>query len=157
LYYRASPLIGENADLISRLGRLGQVTETTAVKGQGIRVTKAGYDVWLDIGVAETRAYIDRLIEQRSRRAESVERLEGRLASPGYAEKAPPEVVDQTRRHLEEEKILLAQDEAEIDTFSKLAGPAKTAAPGGPAPNSPPAENRQTTGRASPDDPPPSD
>jgi valyl-tRNA synthetase len=157
LYYRASPLIGENADLISRLGRLGQVTETTAVKGQGIRVTKAGYDVWLDIGVAETRAYIDRLIEQRSRRAESVERLEGRLASPGYAGKAPPEVVDQTRQHLEEEKILLTQDEAEIDTFSKLAGPAKTAAPGGPAPNSPPAENRQTTERASPDDPPPSD
>lgn len=121
LYYRAAPLIAENADLISRLGRLGTLVEEAAEKGQGIRIAKAGYDVWLDIGVAQTRAYIDKLIEQRSYRAESVERLESRLASPGYAEKAPPEVVAQTRQQLAEEKALLAQDQAEIDTFSKLA------------------------------------
>jgi valyl-tRNA synthetase len=156
LYYRSSSLISQNIELITKLGRLGKIIESTGEKGQGIRVAKAGYDAWLDIGIAETKAYIDRLIEQRSRRAESVERLEARLASPGYSEKAPPEVVEQTKRHLEEEKALLAQDQVEIDTFSKLAEMPKTAAPGAPAPNSPPAENRQTTEHASPGDPPPS-
>jgi hypothetical protein len=106
--------------------------------------------------VAETRAYIDKLIEQKSRRAESVERLEARLASPGYAEKAPTEVVEQTRQHLDSEKALLAQDQAEIDTFSELSEIPKTAAPAAPAPGSPPAGNHQTTERASPNDPPPS-
>jgi valyl-tRNA synthetase len=156
LFYRASPLINNSADLITRLGRLGKVAEATAEKGQGIRIAKAGYDIWLDIGVAETRAYIDKLIEQKSRRAESVERLEARLASPGYAEKAPTEVVEQTRQHLDSEKALLAQDQAEIDTFSELSEIPKTAAPAAPAPGSPPAGNHQTTERASPNDPPPS-
>jgi valyl-tRNA synthetase len=121
LYFRGSPLLSENAELISRLGGIGKVEESAEPKGQGIRINKVGYDAWLDIDVAMTRAYIDRLIEQKAGRQKTVERLESRLGSPGYADKAPEQIVAASRRQLEEEQALLTQTEEEIATFSKLA------------------------------------
>lgn len=123
LYFRNSPLLRDNAELITKLGNLGATAEVAEPKGQGIRINKVGYDVWLDIDIATTRAYIDRLIEQKSQKQESIDRLETRLASPGYAQKAPPAIVAESQKLLEEERALLTQTEAEIDTFSNLVEP----------------------------------
>ncbi|MDB5161184.1 MAG: valyl-tRNA synthetase, partial [Candidatus Saccharibacteria bacterium] len=121
LYYKTSADIAENAELIARLGRLGKVAEAASDRGQGMRIAKAGYDVWLDIDTGAVRAYLDKLIDQKTARQQSVERLEGRLASSGYTERAPAQIVDQTRQQLEEEKTMLTQTIGEIDTFTKLA------------------------------------
>lgn len=120
LFYRSSPLLKENVALATRLGNLGAVSESSTEKGQGIRVNKMGYDAWLDIDVAMTRAYIDKLIEQKASRQKDIERLEGRLSNPGYTDKAPPEIVAQSQKLLEEERALLSQTQEEIITFSKL-------------------------------------
>jgi valyl-tRNA synthetase len=120
LYFRNSNLLSENAALVSRLGHIGEVKESASEKGQGIRINKVGYNCWLDIDVATTRAYIDKLIEEKSRRVEAIDKLETRLSNPGYAEKAPPAIVEQSRHQLEEEKALLTATEEEIATFSKL-------------------------------------
>jgi valyl-tRNA synthetase len=120
LHFRGSPLISENAELIARLGQLGAVTEAAEPKGQGIRINKAGYDVWLDIDVATARSYIDKLIERKSEKQESIDRLETRLSNPGYAAKAPEKIVTQSKQLLDEERALLTQIDQEITTFSHL-------------------------------------
>jgi valyl-tRNA synthetase len=122
LYYRSSPLLAANAELVRRLGGLGAVTEAQQAKGQGIRINKVGYDSWLDIDVAAATAYIDKLIEQKSSRQAAIERLETRLANPGYIGSAPAEIVAESRQQLAEEKALLTQTEEEIAAFSQLAG-----------------------------------
>jgi len=121
LFYRSSPLLAENSELISRLGQLGAVSESTEAKGQGIRLNKVGYDTWLDIDIATARSYIDRLIEQKSQRLSAIERLETRLSNPSYVKNAPEQIVAESTRQLEQEKALLAQVQEEISTFSKLA------------------------------------
>lgn len=121
LYYRSSPLIKDNANLLTKLGQLNAVTEVFEPKGQGIRVNKVGYDSWLDIDIATTRSYIDKLIEQKSDQLASIDKLENRLSNPGYASNAPPEIVAASKAQLENEKALLAQTTEEIAAFSKLA------------------------------------
>jgi valyl-tRNA synthetase len=121
LFYRNSELIKENALLITSLGHLGSVVESAQPKGQGIRVNKIGYDCWLNIDIATTRSYIDKLIEQKSDQQLSIDRLESRLTNPDYTKNAPPEIVAASKAQLEEERALLLQTSEEITTFSKLA------------------------------------
>ena len=120
LFYRNSPLIGDSAALIKMLAGLGEVTEATEAKGQGIRINKVGFDVWLDIDVEMTRAYIDKLIEQKAAHQKNIERIENRLSSSNYTQKAPPTIVEQSRAELAHEQALFAQSEEEIAAFSKL-------------------------------------
>lgn len=120
LFFRASPVIADNVGLITSLARVGGVVESPGEKQQGMRIAKAGYDAWLDIDTGMARTYIDRLIDQKATRGASIDRLETRLSNPSYADKAPPEIVDETRKQLEQEKAMLAQVQTEIDTFSKL-------------------------------------
>lgn len=119
--FRANPLLGESAALIKSLGRVGEVAESTTEKQQGMRINKPGYDAWLDIDTGMAKSYIDKLIDQKSARIMAIERLETRLSSPSYTEKAPSAIVNQTKRQLEQEKSLLAQLISEIELFSKLA------------------------------------
>jgi valyl-tRNA synthetase len=120
LYHHDSPAIAENAELIMRLAGLGGVTQSDG-QGRGMRIPKAGYNIWLDIDTGALRTYLDKLIDQKSERQQSIERLEGRLSNPGYTDKAPPQIVEESRQQLEEEKALLSQSEQEIETFSALA------------------------------------
>jgi valyl-tRNA synthetase len=119
-YYRNSELIKQSAGLIQRLGRVRAVSETAAEKDQGMRINKVGYDCWLDIDTGAAKAYLDTLIEQKAGREEAIGRLEGRLENSDYRQKAPAEIVAQTEHQLEQERSLLAQTAAEIDSFTKM-------------------------------------
>jgi len=122
LFYRGSAAISKNAQLIQKLARLKAVTESEAEKTAGMRINKVGYDVWLDIDTGAAKAYLDTLIDQKSRQEEAIGRLEGRLENPSYRDKAPKEIVAQTEQQLEQEKTLLAQTTVEIDLFTKMIG-----------------------------------
>ncbi|MBX4199508.1 class I tRNA ligase family protein, partial [Candidatus Saccharibacteria bacterium] len=120
LFFRGSPVISDNSELIKRLGRLGNVLESPEDKKSGMRITKPGYDIWLDIDTGMAKTYIDKLIDQKADHTASIDKLEVRLSNPNYADKAPKQIVDETRQQLEEERLLLVQIQAEIDLFSKL-------------------------------------
>jgi valyl-tRNA synthetase len=119
-FYRSPATLGQNAELIQRLGRVGSVNQATAEKGQGMRINKVGYDCWLDIDTGAAKAYLDTLIEQKADRQAAVDRLESRLENAAYRQKAPAQIVTQTEHQLEQERQLLAQTTAEIDVFSRL-------------------------------------
>jgi valyl-tRNA synthetase len=116
LYYKDSPLLDEEAELIRRLGRLGSVSRAGST--DGLKLIGA-QDIWLDIDKSVAQAYAQRLQEQRQDRQESIKRLEQRLANKSYVENAPKELVDETKTSLETEKLLLNSLDKEINSFQK--------------------------------------
>jgi valyl-tRNA synthetase len=116
LYYKDSPLLDEEAELIRRLGRLGSVSRAGST--DGLKLIGA-QDIWLDIDKSVAQAYAQRLQVQRYDRQESIKRLEQRLANKSYVENAPKELVDETKTSLETEKLLLNSLDKEINSFQK--------------------------------------
>jgi valyl-tRNA synthetase len=60
---------------------------------------------------------MNKLEEERRERQQSIKRLEGRLSNKSYVEKAPANVVQQTRNQLDEEQAMLKTLELELQNF----------------------------------------
>jgi valyl-tRNA synthetase len=117
LNYHNAPLVAEQAELITRLGRLGSVEEATEGHNEGLRLVGTNYNCWLDIDIKVAQAYADKLKNQYSTQEETVKRLESRLANKNYIENAPQELVDETKRQLADEKVQLIKILEELQAF----------------------------------------
>jgi valyl-tRNA synthetase len=116
MYYRRSELIEQQATLIERLARLLSVEEG---QGGSVRLISAQHDVRLDIDQKTAQNYSDKLAEQQKQQREVVKRLQGRLANKSYLEKAPKDLVEDTRRQLATEEEILDKVTAELETFKQ--------------------------------------
>jgi valyl-tRNA synthetase len=116
MYYSDSELIDQQAPLIERLTRLSGVEE-----GQGgtVRLINTEYDIRLDIDRKTAQNYSDKLTERQKQQREAVKRLQSRLANKSYIEKAPKELVQDTKRQLASEEELLDKVSAEIKSFKQ--------------------------------------
>jgi valyl-tRNA synthetase len=119
LYYRDAPLLEEQAELIERLARLGTVQEAHSAQTDGFKLLDTKYDIWLDIDKPAIQSYADKLQEQKAERQASIKLLEQRLANKDYTERAPKELVEESKQNLETEKQLLAALEEELNSFQK--------------------------------------
>ena len=118
LLYRDDSLVADNADLLQRLVREVDTVEHTD-QGRGLRLAASGRDVWLDISddvLYEHQSNLERrLAEVRS----EVARLETRLATPSYVEKAPESLVAETRDDLEKKRQHARRLADELDVISQ--------------------------------------
>jgi valyl-tRNA synthetase len=113
-FAKTDKLIRENQDLIKSLAKLKEIRETE--EKTGLRIAVHGREAWLDISdelIYEHQQNLEkRLLEFR----ENLTKLEARLANKGYIERAPKELVDETRDELakirEQIKRLVAELEA---------------------------------------------
>ncbi|MBX4197517.1 valine--tRNA ligase, partial [Candidatus Saccharibacteria bacterium] len=119
LYYQNAPLLEEQGSLIERLARLGGVQEVHSAQKAGFKLLGTKYDAWLDIDQKSLQSYADKLQEQKNARQAAVKVLEDRLANKDYIERAPKELVEETKQKLEDEKQLLSALEAELNSFEK--------------------------------------
>jgi valyl-tRNA synthetase len=71
-------------------------------------VLVAGCEVHVQ-GVIDPNAEANRLAKRREELSKQVATLEGRLASPAYTDKAPPHLVEQTRKQLADARAELAR------------------------------------------------
>jgi valyl-tRNA synthetase len=117
LYYQYSDAIVEQVGLILKLANLGGVEETKDPKQQGLRLTNTKSAVWLEVDHQTAAAYMNKLEEERRSRQQSIKNLEGRLANKSYAEKAPKQIVEQTRSQLTDEQNMLKTLEQELENF----------------------------------------
>jgi valyl-tRNA synthetase len=115
LYFTDVPFLRDNASIIKKLARLQAVTEVT--DGAGIYLTSTKHRCWLDIDPSTARAYLSELEEKTTAQAQSIQRLDARLANKEYVKNAPKEVVEQTKLQLAEAQELLKTLEEEKQRF----------------------------------------
>lgn len=104
LIYQNDPLISENSSLIKLLGNLKSVEQVASARG--LHIPSLKQEAWLDISdemIYEHQAQLElRLLETRK----EISALENRLANQGYIERAPANLVEETRQGLTEKRDL---------------------------------------------------
>jgi len=99
------PILETAPEVIEFLAGIGTVSHddptTRAVdircEGLDLRLSQLSDEV-------DTGAELERLTRELAAKAKSIAAMEGRLANPGYSQKAPPHLVQQTRDQLEQAK-----------------------------------------------------
>ncbi|HET6864148.1 MAG TPA: valine--tRNA ligase [Candidatus Saccharimonadales bacterium] len=119
LYYREAEEIEEQAKLIERLGRLGGVTESAGPRTGGLRLISVKHELWLDIDQKTAQQYVKKLKQQYAEHQVAIKKLAARLSNKSYIEKAPKELVEETKQDLEAEKTSLKTIESELESFQK--------------------------------------
>ena len=118
LYYTTAPFLTDNAAIIKRLANLKDVSEVR--DGTGINLVTTRHHAWLDIDQAAAQGYLKELEAKQQTQTDLIAQLEGRLQNKSYTERAPHQVVQQTREQLDEAKQLFANLQAEHERFSKV-------------------------------------
>jgi valyl-tRNA synthetase len=119
LYYQAAPVIEEQSGLIERLARVSSVEEAAGSPVTGLRLVSTKYGCWLDIDRQKASAYLDRLNGQYKQQQDNVKRLKNRLVNKNYTEKAPKEVVEQTKIQLKQEQELIEKIDQELASLKQ--------------------------------------
>lgn len=115
LLYHTDALIEDNKDLIKRLAKLSEVTQTE--QGKGLRLPNSGRDAWLDVS-ADTLAEHETNLEARLATTHAdIQALEGRLKNENYLAKAPAALVEETKKQLEEKQALVERLVQELDVI----------------------------------------
>lgn len=112
LVYQQDTLIEDNAELIAWLARLASVVRVDQAKG--LRLAASNREAWLDID-EDTLYEHQTNLERRLAEARQTEKnLSGRLANKSYVEKAPANLVEETKQQLEETTQLVKRLQEEL-------------------------------------------
>lgn len=104
LIFVSDPLIESHTALVHKLGQLRAIEQVK--QGRGMRLAVAKHEVWLDVDEKTLHHHQERLNERLEECRKNITHLNARLANKGYIEKAPKEMVDQTKDQLAEQKTL---------------------------------------------------
>ena len=100
LYHKESVFLDDNSQIITHLTGLQGVKKVS--DGKGLHLTETTAEAWLDVEENATRDYLMRLISERSKQNAQAENIKRRLSNSHYLQKAPKELVDESRRNLED-------------------------------------------------------
>ncbi len=113
--YHSDSLVADNAELIRKLSRLSSVKQTD--QPQGLRLANSGREAWLVIDeetLYEHQSNLEvRLAEAKMR----LKNLAARLSNDRYVLKAPPELVEETRKDADETKSLIERLQNELQVI----------------------------------------
>lgn len=116
LLYMDDSLVADNIELVKKLARVTSVEHVD--QARGLRLAASGRDVWLDIDdetLYEHQANLEkRLAEER----QHIRTLETRLANDNYVAKAPPALVEESRKALREKRELITRLQNELQVVS---------------------------------------
>lgn len=116
LLYMDDSLVADNIELVKKLARATSVEYVDQTRG--LRLAASGRDVWLDIDdetLYEHQANLEkRLAEER----QHIRTLEARLANDNYVAKAPPALVEESRKALREKQELITRLQNELQVVS---------------------------------------
>ncbi len=115
LYYTDVPFLADNAGLIKHLARLKDVRKVR--DGTGLYLTSVPYRCWLDINESTASRFAADLEAKKSAQQAVIDRLEQRLGNKAYTDKAPKQVVGQTKEQLEQAKTQLAAITQQYERF----------------------------------------
>ncbi len=99
LYFTVNESIKNNSEIIKRLVKLEGVEEVTS--GTGFYLTTTTYKAWLDIDKSTILNYLNKLNDLISQSQKAIDLLNNRLNNQDYVNKAPKNLIDQTKADLE--------------------------------------------------------
>lgn len=116
LFYQNDSLIADNAALITHLARVRDVLAVD--QAQGLRLAASGREAWLDVDEETLYEHQTNLEVRLGETRQFVKTLEGRLSNANYIEKAPEHLVEETRKQLQEQQLLVEQLARELDVIN---------------------------------------
>ena len=102
LLYQDDALIADNAHFIQKMARLGSVQPTD--QPRGLRLADSGRQAWLDISAEVLYDHQTNLELRLAETHRQIEALKARLSNPAYLEKAPANLVEETKSQLEQKQ-----------------------------------------------------
>lgn len=115
LLYMDDSLVADNAALIQRLARVESIEYVE--QARGLRLAASGRDAWLDIDEETLYEHQSNLERRLSEERLQVENLERRLSNDAYVAKAPADLVEASRRDLDDKRALVERLETELSVI----------------------------------------
>ncbi len=112
-----------NADFITQLAKLEQVTwlDSEDDAPESAMALAGEMKILIPLaGLIDRDAEIERLEKEIAKLRGNLEKTEARLNNPAFAGKAPPAVVEQTRKQAEQQRGTLAQLEQQLEKIRNL-------------------------------------
>ena len=102
LLYQNDSLIADNKQLIQRLAKLQNILEID--RPRGLRLAASGREAWLDVSAEVLYEHQTNLEVRLAEVHSDISALEARLANEAYVNKAPANLVEESRSLLEQKK-----------------------------------------------------
>ena len=104
LLYQNDSLIADNAQLIQKIAKLKDVQAVD--QARGLRLAASGREAWLDISAKTLYEHQTNLEARLAETHTQIAALEARLANETYVNKAPADLVEESKTQLELKKTL---------------------------------------------------
>jgi valyl-tRNA synthetase len=114
--YYADNLIYDNKDLLKRLAKLKDVQRTEQPKG--LRLALSNHDAWLNVPAKTLEEHKENLEMRLGSTHQEIKTLEGRLSNENYVAKAPPALVDESKKQLVDKQALVERLLKELELLS---------------------------------------
>ena len=116
LLYQHDSLIADNSALIGRLAKLQEVVFVD--QPRGLRLPSAGREAWLDISEETLYEHRTNLETRLAETHAAIANLQQRLDNKAYIEKAPADLVADTKKQLEQKQALVTALVHELDVLA---------------------------------------
>ncbi len=111
--YGDDALIDDNQVLVAKLANLESMVSCEG-QPRGLRLALANHEIYLDVSAEVVKAYRDRLEERILKVGRELDALNARMMNPNYVDKAPVELVKQTRDGISEKEKLIERLRGEL-------------------------------------------
>jgi valyl-tRNA synthetase len=112
--YGDDSLVADNVLLIKTLSKVPAVSSTQG-SPKGIRLALANHEVYLDVPEKVVAEFKETLTEKILAVGRELDALNARMMNPRYVEKAPAELVKETRDAISEKEALVARLKTELE------------------------------------------
>lgn len=116
LLYGENSLVDDNQML---LAKLTGVKSVLSAEGQprGLRLALANHELYLDVPEEVIKAHRENLTEKILAAGRELDTLNARMMNPNYVDKAPQQLVRQTREQIEEKTALIERMKRELEAI----------------------------------------
>lgn len=117
MLYQDDSLIADNAELIKALARVTSVESIDVPRG--LRLARSGREAWLVVDAETLYEHQTNLEVRLAETRAELEKLETRLENKAYVEKAPEQLVSETKEAIEHKKALVERYQTELATIGE--------------------------------------
>ncbi|MBR1802081.1 valine--tRNA ligase [Candidatus Saccharibacteria bacterium] len=116
LLYGDDSLVDDNTLLVKFLSRVPSIASTNG-SPRGLRLALAGHDLYLDVPAEVVAAYRAELEEKILSVGRELDGLNARMMNPAYVERAPAELVKETRDAIAEKEGLISRMKQQLEAI----------------------------------------